>query len=421
MEKKLAASFMLVAAASGLAVLATRLLEPALGAGAILAAIFAIVLVASIAALVLSRRLVARLAALAEAARVIATGDLDARVPPAREGGGADEIDDLARAFSLMQRSLLRVVRELAATAAEIRDSSRDVAQTAASLRALTDEIASTSQMLARGASGTASRLDDTYRVTRDVATSAERIGMSAESVLLMARQRGVEARLGREHATRADRELERIGEQIEHMASAAEGFQRQARSIDRTVELIATIAQQTHLVALNAAIEAARAGEQGHGFAVVAEEVRGLAERAGRFAEEIAGFAGEINVGSTRVLEAMRETRDAARAGRRVVEEAGERHREIADGVLPLASQIEEIAEFARTQRKATEELVRAMEGISEIAREGARGSDETSSATTRQNSSMERMAVSAERLASTADRLHELCSVFRVPSPAP
>ena len=75
-------------------------------------------------------------------------------------------------------------------------------------------------------------------------------------------------------------------------MSSAIEGFREQALSINKAVDMIASIGQQTHIVALNAALEAARAGERGRGFSVVAEEVRELAERAGRLAEQITGLA---------------------------------------------------------------------------------------------------------------------------------
>ncbi len=416
MQEKLAASFMLVAALTGLAVLGTRLLEPTLGLGAIFFAIFATMLVGLSAAVLLSRTLSRRLTTLAEAARQLAEGDLGVEIPPARTGRGGDEIDDLTRSFTAMRDALVRVLGELRETADDVHASAGGLSEAARSLSALTDEIAATAFRLAEGAERTVDRIARAQEVTRRVAGSAEQIGRSAEGALSLARRSGEDARRGRDLARRADEELEQIAGQVDRMASAVEGFRDRAAAIDKTVDLIVTIAQQTHLVALNASIEAARAGEHGQGFAVVAEEIRQLAERAGRFAEQISGIVEQIHAGSGLVIATMRETTAAARHGRQVIGGASEALREIAGGVLPLVERMEEIVSLARRQVEDTEQLVQAIEEIAEIASEGAAGTRETSAATREQNRSMDAMARSAEALARTSDRLHELCSVFRL-----
>ncbi len=416
MQEKLAASFMLVAALTGLAVLGTRLLEPTLGLGAVFFAVFATMLVGLSAAVLLSRTLSRRLTTLAEAARQLAEGDLAVEIPPARAGRGGDEIDDLTRSFATMRDALVRVLGELRETADEVHESAGGLSEAARSLSTLTDEIAATAFRLAEGAERTVDRIARAQEVTRRVAGSAEQIGRSAEGALSLARRSGEDARRGRELARRADEELEQIAGQVDRMASAVEGFRDRAAAIDKTVDLIVTIAQQTHLVALNASIEAARAGEHGQGFAVVAEEIRQLAERAGRFAEQISGIVEQIHAGSGLVIATMRETTAAARHGRQVIGGASEALREIAGGVLPLVERMEEIVSLARRQVEDTEQLVQAIEEIAQIASEGAAGTRETSAATREQNRSMDAMARSAEGLARTSDRLHELCSVFRL-----
>ncbi len=415
MQEKLAASFMLVAALTGLAVLGTRLLEPTLGLGAVFFAVFATMLVGLSAAVLLSRTLSRRLTTLAEAARQLAEGDLAAEIPPARSARG-DEIDDLTRSFAAMRDALFRVLGELRETADEVHESAGGLSAAARSLSTLADEIAATAFRLAEGAERTVDRISRAQEVTRRVAGSAERIGGAAEDALSLARRSGEDARRGRDLAHRADEELERIAAQVDRMANAVEGFRDRAAAIDKTVELIVTIAQQTHLVALNASIEAARAGEHGRGFGVVAEEIRQLAERAGRFAEQISGIVEQIHAGSGLVIATMRETTSAARHGRQVIGGASEALREIAGGVLPLVERMEEIVSLARRQADDSEQLVQAIEEIASIATEGAAGTRETSAATREQNRSMEAMARSAEALARTSDRLHELCSVFRL-----
>lgn len=415
-QQKLALAFMLVAALTGGAVFATGLLDRHLGMGAVFLAFFLIMLVALGAAVVLSRFFAQRLSALAIAARQISEGDLAVRIPAPREVGNNDEIDDLARSLAGMRGALLRLLSELADVSEEIHGSAQGLSGTAASLTTLTDEIAGTAQRLAHSSERSVDEMHRTLDVTQRVDGSARSISNSAEAALALTRRGGEDARRGRELAARADAELEHIAYQVDRMASAVEGFQAQALSINKTVDLIATIAQQTHLVALNAAIEAARAGEHGHGFAVVAEEVRQLSERAARFAEQIAGFAGQINAGSGVVIATMRETTSAARAGRQVVAGANDALREIAGGVLPLLEQMEAIASASRTQQQATDELVRAIEEVTRTIRDGAAGTEETSRATQREKHEMEAMARAAASLAGTSDRLKRLCGVFRL-----
>ncbi len=416
MKNKLAASFMLVAVLSGLAVVAAHTLERQLGLGAFFVSLFAMMLFGLGGAVLLAHRLSRRLSGLARAARVIAEGDLGAEVPGADDLLGRDEIDDLAESFSAMRHALVELVAELQSSSQRVNVSAFDLSETAQELSRLTGEIASTSSRLAGGAEQTALRIHDTEAVTRKLALDARQIGAGAMSALELTRRTEDAARQGRELAERADAELERIGQQVGRMASTVEGFRAQASSIDKTVDMIAQIAQQTHMLALNAAIEAARAGEHGEGFAVVAEEVRLLAERAGRYAERIAGFADQINAGSGPVIQSMRETTAVGNAGREVVSGVSDALRRIAAGAGPLLVRMEEITRLAAAQEEATGALVCAIEEISRIAQEGAAGIEETSSAVMQHNASMDSMVTSAVGLAETSARLRELCGSFRL-----
>ncbi len=416
MKNKLAASFMLVAVLSGAAVLAARFLEKQLGMGAFFVSLFALMLVGLGGAVLLAHRLSSRLSGLAHAARVIAEGDLSARIPASRDLLGRDEIEDLAESFSAMRKTLVEVLGELQGSSDHVSTSARDLSDTAHQLSGLTEEIASTATRLAGGAERTVERIYETEQITRQMAREAEHIGTGADDALKLTRRTEDAARHGRELAERADEELEQIGRQVDRMTSAVEGFQRQASSINKTVDMIANIAQQTHMVALNAAIEAARAGEHGEGFAVVAEEVRLLAERAGRYAEKISAFADQINAGAGPVIAAIRETTDAGRTGRSVVSGVRDVLREIAGSAGPLLERMEEITARASAQNDGTEDLVRAIEEISRISREGATGIEETSMAAVRHNESMDSMADSAAGLADTSERLKSLCNTFRV-----
>ncbi len=416
MKQRLAASLMLVAALSGFAVLGTQQLASVLGVWAIFFSVSSIVLVGLGASLLLTHRLSRRLTSLATAARVIAGGDLTAPIPPFRVGPGSDEIDDLTRSFAQMRDALTRMIAELRRTSDRIHLSASELSETAKTLTERTGEITGTAARLVRGSERTVERIGETSSVLQQVASSAERIGEGASAALGLSRDSGDEAHRGRELAERADEELEQIALHVERMASVAEGFRDKALSINKTVDLIATIAQQTHLVALNAAIEAARAGDHGQGFAVVADEVRQLADRAARFAEQISDVADQINSGSGVVINAIRDATSATRNGRRVIAGASDSLREIAGRVLSLVDHVEEINDLARRQTGSMGVLVSGIEEVSKIAADGVRGTEQTSAATQRQRGSMETMALSAAELAGTSERLRELCSMFSV-----
>ncbi len=416
MKQKLAASFMLVAALTGFAVIAVRPLERVLGWGALFLSFFVILLVGLGAAVLLAQRLSRRLSTLAAAARVIADGDLAAPIETPPPGRRPDEIDELAMCVSQMRAALVRVLGELSDTSQTINVSARGLSDDAARLLELTAEISTTARKMARGTERTVRELGSTETVTREFAASAERIGETASAALKLTRRTGDEARRGRDLAARADDEFEHVAGHVERMSHAVGGFRERALSINKTVDMIANIAEQTHLVALNAAIEAARAGEHGEGFAAVAEEVRLLSERASRYAEQIAGFAEQINGGSGELIAAMQESIEATRVGRQVILGASDALRDIAGGALPLVERVEEIESLARAQAEGSEALVAGITSVAEIARGGAVDIEEAYAATERQSRSMDSMAESAAELAGTSDRLRELFAVFRL-----
>lgn len=370
------------------------------------------ILVACVAAWVFSRALTRQIRQLVGATSVISQGDLTRKV----ETSSRDEIGQLAKAFNAMLASLLNIAFEVRSTSERILHSAKSLSSTAENVNARTLEIASASQVIARGADTQAAMVGRAGQITREIASAADEIAHKAESAHFLAREAGVRARASADDATRAKTKIGEIVDRMHEATRSVEGFRERALLITKTVDFIAQVAHQTHLLALNADIEAAHAGEQGRGFTVIAQEVRKLAEDSRAFAEQIQSLSQQIDTESVFVISTMKGSTAAAIEGKGVVEAATTALQQISSTVLATLDGVREITDLASRQARGAEGLVKAIEEIARIASDNAGGITEASAATEQQTAAMEEMSTSAQHLVQTSNHLKDLVSIFRV-----
>ena len=412
MQKKLAIAFVAVALVAGLSnyLIVALFADSAISTGAGLAVADA--LIGILAGISLSRYMTRHLKMVASAAAEMSKGDLTRRVHVRT----SDEIEELASSFNTMADNMLNIVREVKSTAVQIFESAAGLSSTAAEVNSSTTHISSTVQTIARGAETQAEMAMRTTEITRVVAHSTEQIAQRARDAARLVSEAGQRARQGSTDAAAAMTSITDIYTKVERAAEAVAGFRQHALQINKTVDAIATIAAQTHLLALPATIEAARAGEHGRGFAVVAEEIGKLADNARVFADQIAELADGINTGSAAVIQSMTDSLETAVAGRGVVAGVSRNLEDIKMTVLSAEERVTEISAATQQQASGSEGLVKAIEEIASIAGDNAAGTQEASAATTEQTASMHQMSVSAQQLARTSDTLKELVTVFRI-----
>ena len=281
-----------------------------LGAGLVLAAVFAFVL---------AQIEVRPIRALSRAARRVSAGDLTARVSPA----GAEEVSTLGNAFNAM-------VARLESLIGRVRGTSTDLSDSAIRLAAASTQLAATTARQSSSATETSASMEELARTSGQIAETVERVASQA--------------------AETRDK-LERAREDILASTERTLSLTDRVRDITRILSMINDLADQTNLLALNAAIEAARAGEAGRGFAVVADEVRRLADRSKTLASDISQITANVQVETTAAVLAMDKGAEQLTDGLVLMEHVAE-----ASSGIRLATQ---------QQQSATEQVVEAMEQV--------------------------------------------------------
>jgi methyl-accepting chemotaxis protein len=355
---------------------------------------------------------VRRIKQLASAAALISSGDLTQAV----NVDGTDETADLARSFSTMLVNLLSVLTEVKSGAEQIYSSALTLSRTSEEVNSATAGIAEAAESIARGADAQAHEVSRTSALTRELTGSADRVAEAASSVQAAAEEASVRATTGAAAARRAAEGIVELKHAVDASASAVEGFQVRADEIGKIVTFIVSLAEQTHLLAINATIEASRAGDEARGFAVVAEEVRRLADHVRGFADQIGSVTDEIRGGSHVLAKSIRESVAAAGVARELVERAAGSFDGVLDATRGTTDRSRAIARSVEEQRQLARQVDEALERIVRIAQENALGTEETSSATAGQTASMNALATSAHELARTSDQMKSLIATFRL-----
>ena len=365
--------------------------------------------------------------------RAFADGDLTtevvAEVPPT-DSARADEIGDIARAVDEIGEASLESVAAYEQSRAALAELIGRVGQTAESLGASSQQMVSTSREAGEA-------IDDIATAVGEVAAGAERQSRSVDGARTASAEVARATSAGSDDARAtavaaceardvAERGVEAIADVTVAMdavrdsaADTKSGIDRLGEKSERIGSIVATItaiAQQTNLLALNAAIEAARAGEQGRGFAVVADEVRKLAEEAQASASTIGGLVTEVQAETAGVVTLVDAGAARAEASATTVEAAREGFLRIGEGVKDVTDRVEAIAASLAQAAAAGERLEADMGEVAAVAQQSSATSEEASASTQQTSASTQEMAASAEDLARTADELTALVSRFTI-----
>ncbi len=411
-------------------------------------------------------RMVGYLNGMADIARAIANGDLSVEVMPY-----SDE-DLLGHALAKMVESMRNVVGRVQTTALQIADASEQLAHNAAGSGQAADQVTSTLQQVAQGtaqqAEGMTKATNTVEQVSRAIngvaqgaQEQAEAAGRTATLTMQVAeivRQVAVSAETGAEGSVasiqtasagaetirQAVQNMETIRDAVELIGSRVQEVSDRSNKIGAIVETIDDIAAQTNLLALNAAIEAARAGEHGKGFAVVADEVRKLAEKSAAATGEIANLIKGIQSVAADTAQATTNGVKAVAAGVEQIDHSGAALDSIVSSAETVNKLMADIAAAAEQMSGASDELVSAMETVSavieentasteemaassnevievietiaSISEENSAAVEEVSAAAEEMNAQMGEVAGAAQELDAMAKELQQVIAIFKL-----
>jgi len=304
----------------------------------------------------LSRRLVINpLSEAVAAARKIADGDLSSPIPVERE----DEIGTLLMALNHMQASLRQMI-------GSINDNAGRIAELSSSLSSTSSAVASQSGQQSDAASSAAAAVEE-------LTASIEHVSGNAHASYTLAQEAGELAQRGGGIVDQASVEMRNIAESVNASSQRIVLLGEHSAKISAIAGVIREIADQTNLLALNAAIEAARAGEQGRGFAVVADEVRKLAERTANSTEEITAMIAAIQSETGNAVKTMHEGQERVKAGVAMAEGAGRAMSEISGGAKRVVDAVNSIS-AALLEQSASSSLIAAnVENIATMSEKNA------------------------------------------------
>ena len=317
-----------------------------------------------ILALMLTRSIVAPLTEAVRVAEVVASGNLTQAI----EVQGSDEPARLLGALKSMQQSLRSTIQNIS-------DSSTQLASASEELSAVTEDST-------RGLHQQNNEIEQAATAVNQMTSAVEEVARNAVSTSEASSESNRTAQHGREQVRQTVESISHLADDVTHTASEVEQLAGQVRDISKVLDVIRSIAEQTNLLALNAAIEAARAGEAGRGFAVVADEVRALAHRTQQSTREIEQMVSGIQQGTDKAVNAMQNSNTRARSTLDIAKAAGQALDEIAAAISQINERNLVIASASEEQAQVAREVDRNLVNIRDLSMQSSAGANQTSAA---------------------------------------
>ncbi len=350
---------------------------------------------------------------LSERIKVVAEGDFsqaDMKVT------STDEIGELTITFNRMVKELRALISQAYETTTQVSASAEDLTASSEETAQGTESITYSIQEVAAASHKQLESVNETIHTMNTLATIQKTLTLSSEKLEASANMVDGVSKNGNKVVQHAIKQMTHIHDSVLEVAGVIDNLGSQSKEISQITKVITSIADQTNLLALNAAIEAARAGEHGKGFAVVADEVRKLAVQSKSSSNEIIDLILKIQTGTNQAVKSMEKSTLEVENGSIAVNEAGRSFIQITDSITDIRKTIQSIHQYVQKMTESSKFVTANIEVLTEIAKVNSTSSRAVATSAEEQLATMEEIASSVQTVNDMAINLKEVLRKFTI-----
>ncbi|MGN4127492.1 methyl-accepting chemotaxis protein [Lysinibacillus sphaericus] len=327
-----------------------------------------------------------------------------------------DEIGHLSQSIKTMVSNLQHIILNIRNTSNHVSSAANQLTVNAGETYNSSTNIAKDMREITLNAEASMVMTEETAAAMEETATGIQQIADSANTAAESSISASLASERGDQVVQQVIAQMQLINNSVEQIGTTINGLHINTKKISDIVSIITAIADQTNLLALNAAIEAARAGEHGKGFAVVADEVRRLAEQSSQSATEIYNLISTIQSDSNASITVMEKGKEDVKVGMEYTNEVGKIFNEILTSAEEVANQIREISAASQQISASSEEVAASVNNIKQSAEQSSEFSSNVSNATQEQLTTMQDVKEASTSLGQTAEELQALVAKFKL-----
>lgn len=376
----------------------------------IIGGIFAVLAV--IASILMSLRITKRINKISDLSLAMSNGDLTQQITVKVN----DEIGDMAENFNTMSNSLKETIKKISQESQQLSATSEELAASSIENQTVSNEISESIQLVATGTDEQDAAMKNAVGIINEVFKHVDDVTVSMNNVSNSIHYSAETAKQGSDVVEQTVNQMVEIDKNVSSSANKISMLNEKSNEIRQISLIIQSISEQTNLLALNAAIEAARAGEHGKGFAVVADEVRKLAEQSSNSALQINEIIQDIEEGIEDSMGLVNLGVSSAKEGMKLVNESGKAFGEIKDSILAGTTKIAEVGKAMENMKNHIAEVVVHIEEVSKTSIEVNNYSQNVAASSEEMSASMEEVSSVSQELARMSNELEVAIQQFKL-----